>query len=129
MIVTPSRWTEEETYFTECNLWYIISFLYENNGHKPVDFRDLIWIIARANKEMFEKYTGECVNVEVFNMCDFDEDIIPDNFRPKELTPKSWMDYMSEAQQEIIERVYIRWKLYGKVYIRIKEFFYKYFKK
>lgn len=124
MPITPSRWTKDEMYFTECNLWYIISFLYEDNGHKPVDFRDLIWIVARANKEMFEKYTLDCVNVEIFNIInlfDFDKDLVPMNFRPKELTPKSWMDYMSEAQQQVIEHVYIKWKLYGKWSVRLKK--------
>lgn len=121
MLIKSSRWTQEDIYETECNIWYIISFLYESNGHKPVDFYDFVWIISHANKEMFDKYCLFCVNVEIFNLLDYDDDIIPDKFRPKEMTPKSWMDYMSEAQQQVIEHVYIKWKLYGKWSVRLRK--------
>ena len=120
MIINSARWNQEEIYNTQCALWYIISFLYENNGHKPVNLDDIMWIIARANKIMFEKYAQDCINPEIFNMFDFDEDLIPSNFRPTELTPKSWMDYMSEAQEQIIEKGYLSWRSYGKLEVHLK---------
>jgi len=123
MPITPSRWTKDEIYQTEAALYTIIFFLWDyNKRKKPADFEDMLWIIARANKEMFEKYTLDCINVEIFNMFDFEEDLVPMNFRPKNLTEKSWLDYMSEAQMEEIVNAYRKWKSYGKWCVRLKKF-------
>ena len=121
MIFKSSRWTQEDIYETESNLWYIMSLIYNSNGYKPVDFYDLTWIISRANKEMFDKYCLACVNVEIFNLLDYDSDIIPNTFKPKKFTDKEWLDYISEAQKEAIKHAYNKWKWYGKWCIRLNK--------
>lgn len=121
MVFKSSRWTQEDIYETESNLWYIMSLIYNSNGYKPVDFYDLTWIISRANKEMFDKYCLACVNVEIFNLLDYDSDIIPSTFKPKKFTDKEWLDYISEAQKEAIKHAYNKWKIYGKWCIRLNK--------
>ena len=122
MIIKASRWTKQEILETNAALYGAIFVLWDyNKRKKPVKFEDLLWVIAQANKAMFEKYTLDYMNVEIFNLFDFDKDIVPKNFAPKPIPKKGWAYYLSEAQIEELIRAFIKWKWYGKWCIRLNK--------
>lgn len=124
MVIKASRWSKDEILETNAALYGIIYLLW-NYKHKAPTFEDLLWVISHANKSMFEKYTLNCVNVEIFNLFDFDEELIPANYVPKPLPENGWSYYLSQAQFEEIMRAFIKWKRYGRFMVKIKKLLWK----
>lgn len=116
------QWNSDEVYNTQCVLWYIIFFLHKRNDYSPIAFSELVWIISRANCEMFEKHCRCCVNPDLFVLFDFDCDITPHNFKPKKLSMGKWLGHISDEQKSAIENAYTKWIIYGKIITKIKSF-------
>lgn len=120
MLIKPARWEKNEIYANQYLIWFVVNFLYIQN--KDVKFEDIVWIIALANKIMFNRHLDNAVNVEIFNMFDFPKNITPDLYKLNNVSLKKQLDCVSIAQLSIIEESCRKWKLYGKYIVKFKTF-------
>ena len=118
MIIKPSRWEKDEIYANQYLIWFIVNFLYTQN--KEVTFEDIIWIIALANKIMFNRHLDNAVNVEIFKKFEFSKKNNPGLKKTNKFSLKKQRDCVSIAQLSIIEESCRKWKLYGKYIVKLK---------
>ena len=121
MLIKPSRWTEEDIKETQCKVWYIIKALQNNNYNKKITFEDLIWVISKLNTYLFDKYLISGINVEVFNMIEFDNIISARLYKPKGMSSDNCMQYLSEVEIYTIDKLAKHWKIYAKYLINLKK--------
>lgn len=122
-MVIRVKWSKEEVEALLAKLYYISTKIckydYTKNKWNSPLFEDLVWIIAKVNYEMCNKYCLPCIDVSMFNFYEDQYNFTPDEFNKKGL---DWLDLVSVAEEECIDSVCFRWKLYGKYIVRFKSF-------
>lgn len=122
-MVIRVKWSKEEVEALLVKLYYISTkvckYDYAKNKWNNPSFEDLVWIIAKVNYEMCNKYCLPCIDVSMFNFYEDQYNFTPDEFNRKGL---DWLDLISVAEEECIDSVCFKWKLYGRYIVRFKSF-------
>lgn len=118
------NWSNEELDETLAKLRYITQKICKKNlkTKKWIApwFEDIVWIIAKANYIMCKKYCMPCIDLNIFNFIEDSYNFTPNEFN---LKYKKWLDLISEADKEELNKACLQWKIYGKLGIRINHYF------
>ena len=119
MIIKSKRWTKYDVVDAKAKIWYILSKIQNEKDNRNILFEDIVWILSRLNYELFKKHCIVAISAELFNFANFTEPFTRKNYVV--LNPYSSMQFLSEAEIKIINNLAIRWKLYGKHFIRLNK--------
>ena len=119
MIIKSKRWTKYDVVDAKAKIWYIFSKIQNEKDNRNILFEDIVWILSRLNYELFKKHCIVAISAELFNFANFTEPFTRKNYVV--LNPYSSMQFLSEAEIKIINNLAIRWKLYGKHFIRLNK--------
>lgn len=107
--------------------------------YKPMDFMDFKWIVDRCNFELSKGFGTELLP-NVFLSWYQDGHFVPEYFNDdftceyKRLKNGKWKkvqsnneesDFISAAEVWAMRKIIRRWKLYGRFYVKLSNFYYK----
>ena len=125
-MIINTNWTNEEYNETLAKLRYITKQICKRNSKTKKwiapRFEDIVWIIAKSNYKLCQKYCLTCINLDIFNFVEDGYNFTPNEFNFK---CKNWLDLISDADKEVLNSVCTQWKIYGKLQVRISYYFQK----